>query len=112
MGPGEEEAAQLGWHSPCPWRESRSRRACSVRGARPARLGGLMKPIQIDLARVADVPFWRAYELRRLERACRALIGCDAPGAPPGLRAGLWSRPSPSRRALGAALRELGLESY
>jgi len=34
----------------------------------PARLGGLMKPIQIDLARVADVPFWRAYELRRLER--------------------------------------------
>ena len=23
-----------------------------------------MKPIQIDLARVADVPFWRAYELR------------------------------------------------
>ena len=27
-----------------------------------------MKPIQIDLARVADVPFWRAYELRRLGR--------------------------------------------
>ena len=35
-----------------------------------------MKPIQIDLARVADVPFWRAYELRRLERA--AALSSDA----------------------------------
>ena len=28
-----------------------------------------MKPIQIDLSTVADPAFWRAYELRRLERA-------------------------------------------
>lgn len=29
---------------------------------------GLMQPIKIDLATVADPAFWRAYELRRLER--------------------------------------------
>ncbi len=65
----------------------------------PARLGGLMKPIQIDLARVADVPFWRAYELRRLERLLAYEPVC---GPAHRHRAVLLRR-------LG---RELGLESY
>ena len=35
-----------------------------------------MKPIEVDLVRVADKPFWTAYVLRRLERA--AALPSDA----------------------------------
>ncbi len=84
-----------------------------------------MKPIQIDLARVADVPFWRAYELRRLERA--AALPSDAtrleraaalPSDATRLERLLAYEPvcGPAHRHRAVLLRrlgrELGLESY
>jgi hypothetical protein len=72
------------------------------RGARPARLGGLMKPIQIDLARVADVPLWRAYELERA-----AALSSDATRLEPS-----WPTSPSVVQPIAIAPRELGVESY
>ena len=68
-----------------------------------------MKPIQIDLARVADVPLWRAYELERA-----AALSSDATRLERLLAYEPVCGPAHRHRAvlLRRLGRELGLESY
>jgi len=71
-----------------------------------------MRPIKIDLSTVADPTFWRAYELRRLERA--AALPSDTTRLERLLAYEPVCGPAHRHRAvlLRRLGRELGLESY